>query len=487
MRSFIQVGGAVRLSGVARGVRTLLVLLLLAGLCVPVAHGPAVSAQTTGAPVLRYTVSVSPDPAGPVHVEMIVPAPPPLLELHFPTVAAGTDGPRLLEITVHTADGRPATVEQPAAGRFHVRATDAESLVVSYRLNLSPSLWSPSTWPGTELASVRSDNVVWLVGRDAFLEVAGFPARRQEIVLRLPDGWRAYVGDTGPVETGQPIVLDPGKEAVLLLGQLVVTRYPLPGGELTLIVSNDPPWDTGQLAWSVQAMLEGLTAKGIPTPPSDLTLAILRYPGALRLNPLIVSQLAADHTIVHWVGTGTFNWWRKHAARDLVGWLIQRTLPLAPDARWLQAGVAEYGGLALLFDIGFLTVDEMYQSLRALHSNGLHYSGAAWPSLVSAGLESPPSHAGQRVLAYRAPLVAFLIDIEVRAASSGAFTIFDLWAWLASDQHHAGGNLYTAAVVAPLLEMGVSGSFAQSYIYGSRLPPADFDGLFERWFDQQPR
>src|SRR5690606_25721129 len=191
----------------------------------------------------------------------------------------------------------------------------------------------------------------------------------------------------------------------------------------------------------------------------------------LRLNPLVGSQLAGGHTLIHWVGTGTLNWWRKHAARDVVAWHVDHTLRLAADARWLQAGLAEYGGLALLVDTGFLTVDDMYQSLRALHSNGLHYSGAAWPSLVSAALESPPSHSGDRVLAFRAPLVALLMDLEIGSVSEGTASIFDLWARLAAAQQQGpAATLHTAAVLAPLADLGVPAAFTQNFIYGTRLP-----------------
>src|SRR5690606_13365127 len=146
-----------------------------------------------------------------------------------------------------------------------------------------------------------------------------------------------------------------GEEPLLLLGRFEISRYPVPGGQLTLVVSANPPWEPGQLAWSVEVVLERLMSKGIRVSPADLTLVVLRYPGALRLNPLIGSQLAGGHTIVHWVGTGTLTWWRKHAARDVVAWALERTLRLAPDARWLQAGMAEYGALTLLFDTGLLT------------------------------------------------------------------------------------------------------------------------------------
>jgi len=475
-------GGAGVFSCVGRRLPPAPLRAILFVACLIALHNP--TALSAAGPALLYTVSVGPGPDSPVHVELHIPAAAGELQLYFPGASSGT--PRVESLAARGADGAPLAVERTDNGRVRVKTHGTGDVVVAYRLNLSPSLWSPSTWPGSDLSSVRSEDAVWLVGRDAFLELAGAEHRPKEVRLELPAGWRAVVGGTGAVAADGRLAVAAGEEPVILLGELSITRYPLPKGQLTLIVSKDPPWEPAQLAWSIQAMLESLAAKGVAGPPSDLTLAVLRYPGPLRLNPLITSQRAGDHTIVHWVGTGTLSWWRKHAARDVVALFVDRTLRLGADARWLKAGLADYGGLALLYDTGFLTVDEMYQSLRALHSNGLHYAGPAWPSLVAAALESPPSHAAQRVLSFRSPLVALLLDIELREASRGSFTIFDLWARLASEQRRAAAvTLHTAAVLSPLAEAGLGSGFAQAFVYGTRVPPADFDHLFERWFDQQ--
>ena len=475
-------GGAGVFSWVGRRSLPALLRVILFGACLIALHNPTALGAT--GPALLYTVSVGPDPSSPVQIEVHIPAAAGELQLYFPAASSRT--PRVESLTARGADGAALAVERPDNGRVRVATHGTADVVVAYSLNLSPSLWSPSTWPASDLSSVRSEDAVWLVGRDAFLELAGAEDWPKEVRLELPAGWRAVLGGSGAVEDGGRLAVAAGEEPVLLLGELSVTRYPLPNGQLTLIVSKDPPWEPAHLAWSVQAMLESLAAKGVAGPPSDLTLAVLRYPGALQLNPLIATQTAGDRTIVHWVGTGTLTWWRKHAARDMVAWLVDRTLRLGADARWLKAGLADYGGLALLFDTGFLTVDEMYQSLRALHSNGLHYAGPAWPSLVAAALESPPSHAAQRVMSFRSPLIALLLDIELREASRGSFTIFDLWARLASEQRRAAAvTLHTAAVLSPLAEAGLGSGFAQAFVYGTRVPPADFDHLFERWFDQQ--
>lgn len=485
-------GGAGALPGVVRGLVLglgLTFIAIVAGLPAPAVEAAALAAGSPAEPGIsansvRYTVTVPVDPTDPVEVRLQIPTPPAVVELQFPDPSGG--GGRLQAIRANRDDGEALPVERVAAGGFRLPTLGARHVTVTYSLNLSPSLWNPATWPGQELASVRSDGMVWLVGRDALLQVAGPAAPPAELVLQLPAGWRAFLAGAGLLETDRPLAIAPGQEPVLLLGPMRFSRYPVPGGQLTVIVSPEPPWEPGQLAWSVQAVLEGLAARGVTGPPADLTLAVLRYPAALRLNPLVGSQRAPGPTIVHWVGTGSLNWWRKHAARDVVDWYVEHTLRLAPDARWLQPALAEYAALALLFDTGFLTVDDMYQSLRALHSNGLHYSGPAWPSLVSAGLEAPPSHASQRVLAFRAPLVALLMDMELWDASGS--TLFDLWARLiAAQQEGPAATFHTAAVLAPLADMGVGSAFAQAHIYGNRMPPADFDGLFQRWFDQHAR
>ena len=473
-------------------------IALLIGVCLPavlpqLAHGS--SGETAGssaaAPITAtpgYTITIPPDPGQPVEIVLTIASPPPRLELFFDPAGRSGGQQRLEAISAHRGDGTVLPVERLANGGFRVDTQGAAAVTVTYRLNLSPSLWSPATWPGRELASVRVEDVVWLVGRDTLLHVAGADQRPKEVRLHLPAGWRAYQGGVGLVDVQRPLSVASGEEPLLLLGRFEISRYPVPGGQLTLVVSANPPWEPGQLAWSVQVVLERLMSKGIRVSPADLTLVVLRYPGALRLNPLIGSQLAGGHTIVHWVGTGTLTWWRKHAARDVVAWALERTLRLAPDARWLQAGMAEYGALTLLFDTGLLTVDDMYQSLRALHSNGLHYSGPAWPSVVAAALESPPSHAGERVLAFRAPLVTMLLDLQLHAASGGTADVFDLWARLvAAQQEGPPVTLFTAAVLAPLAELGLPADFTQNYIYGTRLPPADFDRLFEQWFEQHAR
>lgn len=484
--------------GIARRRMSPFLIALLIGVCLPAAVAPIARASTaetlelaTTAPLTAapaYTITIPPDPGQPVEVSLTVAAPPSPLELYFGPAGRGGGPERLEGISARRSDGTVLPVDRVASGAYRIDSQGADAVTVTYRLNLSPSLWNPATWPGRELASVRADDVVWLVGRDALLVVAGAEHKPAAVRLDLPAGWRVYQAGMGLVDVQRPLSVASGQEPLLVLGRFEISRYPLPGGQLTLVVSADLPWQPGQLAWSIQVVLEHLTAKGIRLSPTDLSVVVLRYPGALRLNPLIGNQLAGGHTIVHWVGTGTLTWWRKHAARDVLAWALDRTLRLAPDARWLQSGLTEYGALALLFDTGLLTVDDMYQSLRALHSNGMHYSGPAWPSLVTAALESPPSHASERVLAFRAPLVTMLLDLALHDASDGTADVFDLWARLgASQQSGPPVTLFTAGVLAPLQELGVPPDFTRDYIYGTRLAPADFDRLFEQWFDQRAR
>lgn len=449
--------------------------------------GPVLAQHQPG--TTTYEIHVTPGPTGSVDVR--VRFAPPLatagMVLYFshPQAEAG-DGRMPVIVEARTADGNPLSVEATGGNRFRVSPGGSNGVTVDYRLPRPPSLWDPSTWPGAGLHSVHSGDLVYLSGKDAFVLADGLENRPAAVIFRLPDGWRAVRVDGDVVAPDQTVPVEDVQASAFLLGPFHVARYPVPGGELTLLLPPKPPYEPGQLAWSLQALLDQISRHGLGAQPPRLTFALARYPGALQLNPFIASKIAGKATIVHWIGTGSLTWWRKHAARDIVALLLHRQFRFAPDASWFSAGLQAYAGLLLLFETGFLTVDDMYQSLRAIYSTGLHYSGPAWPSLVLAGMEVPPGHASQRVLEFRAPLVMWLLDIAIRAASKGQASVLDLWARLAQTNAPA-STLHTAAVLAPLAEWADLAGFAQDFIYSSRLPPADFDQLFQQWIDWNSR
>src|SRR5690606_31722933 len=176
------------------------------------------------------------------------------------------------------------------------------------------------------------------------------------------------------------------------------------------------------------------------------------------------------------------------AARTVIDWLLQRTVTTLPEAAWFAEGLPEYATLLLLHELGYMSADEMYLAMRTLYATGIHYTGPGWPSLVLAGVTSPRSHASQRVLEFRAPLVAFLLDVELREASAGAASIMDMWREAAEEQRrNPSAVFHTARLLSSVAEFGDLSAFAEQYLCGSRIPPADFDGVYRRWLAFQGR
>lgn len=451
-----------------------LLAALLAAIVVDDVHADGPADQSR----IAYAITVPPGQISGVDITVVVETAGMPFEVELPRSVA------LRDVSVSTASGAPARVETVTSRWMRVHPEGSDSVIVSYRLPLRGSIQNPASRPSAPYASVHLGDFLYVAGRDALPGVTGveLPSSPATLRVAVPDGWDAFAVHLGVLVPGEATIVNDPSDLVLLLGPLSISHHDLADGRLTLVTVGDIPWEPLEAAASIQTMTAPLYERSIAGVPRDMTMIHIRYPGALRLNPLIAGHVMPPDTIIHWVGTGGPDWWRKYAARDIISLFLQSTVTVAPDASWFSAGLPEYVGLLVLHEAGFVTDDELYQALRTLYTTGVHYTGPTWPSLILAGVASPRSHAAQRVLEFRAPLVVFLLDAEIRAASNGSATLMDVWENLAEEQQRRPSSIFhTATLLPPLTDFGDLSTFAEQFVFGNRIPPMHFDAVFHRW------
>lgn len=442
-------------------------------------------ASSADEPTVAYTIIVREDHGPAIGVGMTIFA---------PTNALGADGTGMsmdIELPEGVSSG-DLIINASGDADVHVRALsprivnvefDAPSVTIAYEMRLRTGLQNPATQPGAPYTSVSLGEFAYIAGRDTLPHPSiGFSEGiHSHVAVGLPPGsdWTVFAVNRGAIASGEMVTVANPKELVLLLGPLSIAHQDT---RLTLVTAGEMPWDATVAAESIHAMLASLETRGLGDYISHTTVIHIRYPGALRLNPLVSGHIIPDGTIIHWIGTGSLDWWRKYAARDIVGLLLNATVTVAPEATWFVAGLPEYAGLLLLHDTGYMTDDELYGALRTLYTTGVHYSGPGWPSLVLAGVSSPRSHASQRVLEFRAPLVALLLDAEIRGASEGSASLLDVWLAAADEQRRNPYMIFSTAALLPArADFGDLSSFAEDFLFGNRIPPVDFDAVYRRW------
>lgn len=450
-------------------------LLMLAALGGPAAS-PAAAAE--GALLAEYAVVVPPNGTHRIDVRLTV-------SVQADTAEAGVSADIMLPEGVAVTD--VATDETASLVYISDRVVRVSSdlsphVSVTYPLHLPSSATNPAGLPGAPYASVHAGQFVYLAGRDTLARIIDEKPVSATVKVAAPDGWRVFTAGAGFFESQTPIPVTDVDSVLLVVGPLAVARRTAADAHVTVVAAGQLPWGVEETADSLHALVSELADRGFAEFLAPITMLQLQYPGTLRLNPLVSGLVASDNTIVHWVGAGSIDWWRKHAARDVVRWLVKRTVMTAPDAAWFAAGLPEYVALLLLHDAGFASDDELYQGLYALHAAGVHYTGPGWPSLVLAGVASPRSHSAQRVLEFRAPLVAFLLDAEIRRSTEGSKSLIDLWLDAARlTRREPGVLLYTSSILAISPEYGDLSSFAEDFLFGSRIPPVNFDAVYQRW------
>lgn len=471
------------------------VLLFTAWLCVlALAGAPAAHAQHAPAEGIAYEIIVPldreprldvrltifpeagfagrpvelrlPEGLSPEDVRVVAPPGVPAEEGAEPA-SRGGDAP------VSDGDGNAVRIDIPAA----------TPVTVGYSVRLRGGLINPAAQPEAPYASAYLGDFAYVAGRDTLARPVGAPpAGAATVTVHLPPEWRAFAADIGELPSGRATPVADVERLVLLMGPVAVDAQDTPGGRVTVVTAGAMPWPAEAAAESLNTMVAALAEAGFGQFLTDVTFFHIRYPGALRLNPTIAGHTVGHRTMVLWTGLGGLDWWRKHAARTVIDWLLQRTVTTLPEAAWFAEGLPEYATLLLLHELGYMSADEMYLALRTLYATGIHYTGPGWPSLVLAGVTSPRSHASQRVLEFRAPLVAFLLDVELREASAGAASIMDIWREAAEEQRrNPSAVFHTARLLSSVAEFGDLSAFAEQYLFGSRIPPADFDGVYRRW------
>lgn len=409
----------------------------------------------------------------------------------------------LVDIVAFTSDDTSVPLREVAPGRFALPSTGgADVTTVRYSVRLPGASSNPTVLPRSHERSTRIGPLDLLFLSHLLAHVAEAGAVGEQnvverltaatVVFDMPDHWHAYADGIGVINAGEPVPATAMVKDALIVGPMDVFHRPgsVSGVDITIISTGTTGREPAEFAATLDKLIVPFAKYNVDV-GSDLTFVFIPYEGAARLNPLISSHIVGS-TIVHRLGTGSIDWWLKHAARDLLTTLIADTLPLAADATWFRAGLADYAGSLLLYEAGFLDDDALYHSLRTAYEIGVHYTGPGWPSLILAGISSPRSGDAERVLQFRAPLVAFLLDAELREASAGRFTIIHLWAELATTvvsgtaEQPRAEQLRTADLLPPPGRFGDFAPFAERFIFGTRIPPINFETVFQRWLDNTP-
>lgn len=424
-----------------------------------------------------YEVFIGADPTEPVLFRLHVPGGNDGGPFYFPGQAG--PGPRqegLVAVFAFSAIGEPLPLERTAGGYFV--GSNRLPFYIEYELHLHPSTLKPATWPNNHPYSLRWDDYAY-IGGDAFMRSAAFDDDTAEIVFHLPESWTIYTAEWGQIEQPGRLRTNDLPSLALVLGPNLTARQ---DEGVRLLRIGSLPWPDEDVLSSLSAMMAPLRRRGL-VDSAAYDFIIARYPGALRLNPLIAGRAVGRHTFLHWVGVGSHAWWLRHTAADIVQFAMTETINLAPEAGWFRAGGADYVGLLILYEAGLLDVHGVYQNLRTMFATASRYAGAAWPSLLRAGLAERDSHDAQRVLQFRSPIVSFLFDLELRERSGGTVTLLDWWVELAA--YHP-RTLHNDDLLPPFQTFGDMSNFFTERVFSADRLAVDFEGAFERWVSTLP-
>lgn len=421
----------------------------------------------------RYEIFIDADATEPVLFRLHLPAG----DYAEPFYFLGPSGPGaridgLVTIVALSEDGEPLPMDRSAEG---YAVTASHPFFIEYELSIHPSTLKPATWPNNHPYSLRWDEFAYISG-DAFLRSPYFQTDAAAVVVHTPGSWTVYDAQTGRLEGAGSFRTDDLSSLALLLGPDLYA-HPGPSEDVRVIRIGGLPWSDQQLVSSLSSMMEPLRRRGL-VESAVYDFVIARYPGALRLNPLISGRAVSPRTMLHWVGVGSHDWWLRHTAADIVRFAMGKTMHLAPEAAWFQTGGADYVGLLLLHEAGLLDMQGMYQNVRTMFATASRYAGAAWPSLLRAGLADPGAHEAQRVLQFRSPAVTFLFDLELRERSGGAVTLLDWWAQLAEQKL---AEVYNDDLLPPFHAFGDMSDFFLERVFSADRLSVDFDSSFERW------
>lgn len=242
------------------------------------------------------------------------------------------------------------------------------------------------------------------------------------LVFRLPPGWRSATALT-PLEPDVWRVEEPGKRfdrprGWFLLGRISCPQRTIAGSDVTVGLAPGSALDAARL-FALYARTMPLLAMVLGPPPPRLLVVSAPDPmwrGGLSgedsffVNGRIPLR-SADRTSTY--------------LHELVH--VWQPFRVAPDARWVSEGLAEWYALVLQARIGRLSPPGLARGL------------AGFARSARFGVDLTRSHEA-RVLNNTAPMVMQALDEQIRAASGGRRSLDDAVRAVAS----AGGTVTTA-------------------------------------------
>lgn len=404
--------------------------------------------------------------------------------MHFPYASSnvrvhfehyeGTARHEVVSFRAFSDTEQPLAVQHSNFG--YIIHSDDEPFYVRYALRL-PAVLSPSD--GTA-PSFRQGDYTY-IGADAFLQVHQFEHAPLRVNFSLSAGHLVIPLDDADTREQTTATRD---DLRFLIAPSPLATYTASSavGTIRLHTGERLPWSGATMADLLADDLAPLGVLNLTDSPRTYDIIVLRHPGSWRLNPTIQTQAAGAGGLIHWIGAGRLAWWRERAVSDFVAMVLPQTVPVTDDALWFHVGMEQYVSWLLLYDAKLMTTDELYRSVYNSYVTAAHYTGAGWPSLVTAS-EMHDSHVGGRVLHFRSPIVVMLLDMHVRESSGGDVTVLDWWARLAAAKETTSPErlFNTATLLEALPSPHALAEFADSHIWRSHVLPLDFDGVFDEW------
>lgn len=407
----------------------------------------AVSASGQPAPI-RYVVSFPAPHTHYLHVEAMVPTGGRAdVEL---MMAVWTPGSYLVReyarhvegLTATARDGTALAVEKSRKNRWRVRTGGAEAVVVRYQV-YAREMSVRTNWVEATFAMVNgAPTFVTLVEPSPV-------ARRHEVVVELPPGWRGVETALDPLpDTPHGFVapdFDTLVDSPLVAGSPSVHRFEVDGVPHALVnIGDHRLWDGARAAADVERIVRAAREVwgALPYPRYLFLNVIAEAGGGLehRNSTLVMASrwtMRAPRRYQRWLGLVAhelFHAWNGKRLRPIALGPFDYERETYTRDLWVVEGFTSYYDDLLVLRAG-LSTREDYLAALSEQIHGLQTTpGRLVQPAADASYDAwirhyrPDENSPNVAVSYytKGAVVAFLLDARIRAATDGARTLDDL-------------------------------------------------------------
>lgn len=421
-------------------------LLLLAGLILMTmpSHVAAQPSDASAVAPVRYTLRFPEPHTHYIDVEARIPTGGrPAVELFMPVWTPGSylvrEYSRHVDDLRAEAGGGPLKAEKVAKNRWRVETSGADEIVLRYRV-YAREMSVRTNYVDAEFALIN--------GAATFITLAGDGKRPHFVSLELPSSWRITMSGlegSGKGHEYRAEDYDTLVDSPIVAGTPTVHEFAVRGVPHFLVnVGGDELWDGARAAADVQKIVEAQAAfwGGLP------------YKKYVILNVISEASGGLEHRNSTVLMTSR---WKMRTRRAYVDWLnlvshelfhvwnVKRLHPveLGPfdyEAEnytrllWVVEGITSYYDSLLAMRAGVITRDEYLAELggqiRELQSTPGRFAQSLRDASFDAWIRyyRQDENTPNTTVSYytKGAVVAFLLDLEVRRATSGARSLDDV-------------------------------------------------------------